>query len=70
MTARRPGRWLSLRVGRDTAVVTVALALSVWEIMAGGARPAVLSFLAALLLSPLVMRVDEARRRNGGGARR
>jgi predicted PurR-regulated permease PerM len=50
---------------RDTAVVTVALALAVWEIMLGGARPAVLSFLGAILLSPLVMRVDEARRRNG-----
>jgi hypothetical protein len=52
---------------RDTAVVSVALALTTWEVTLGGARAAVLSFLGAILLSPVVMRVDEARRRRNGG---
>jgi hypothetical protein len=59
------GRWVSRPV-RDTAVVSVALALAMWEVTLGGARAAVLSFLGALLLSPVVMRVDEARRRRNG----
>jgi hypothetical protein len=59
------GRWVSRPV-RDTAVVSVALALTMWEVTLGGARAAVLSFLGAILLSPVVMRVDEARRRRNG----
>ena len=41
-----------------------------YEILLGGARPAVLTFLSGLLLSPIVMRVDAARREdknNGEG---
>jgi hypothetical protein len=64
MTPGVEGRWVSRPV-RDTAVVSVALALAMWEVTVGGARAAVLSFLGAILLSPVVMRVDEARRRNG-----
>lgn len=51
---------------RETAVVTVVLGLAVWEVILGGARPAVLSFLGAILLSPVVMALDEARRRRNG----
>lgn len=55
---------------RDTSIVVVALGLSVFEITLGGARPAVLSFLGAILLSPLVMAVDAKRRErvNSNGA--
>jgi hypothetical protein len=51
-----------VRVTRDSLVVVFALGLAVYEIIWGGARPAVLTFLAAMLASPLVMRVDEARK--------
>jgi hypothetical protein len=47
---------------RDTTIVVVSLGLSVFEVVSGGARPAVLSFLGAILLSPLVMAVDAKRR--------
>jgi hypothetical protein len=67
MTPGVEDRWVSRPV-RDTAVVSVALALTMWEITLGGARAAVLSFLGAILLSPVVMRVDEARRRRNGNA--
>jgi hypothetical protein len=62
---RDQGRWVS-RPLRDTAVVAVALGLAVWEVTVGGARAAVLSFLGAILLSPVALRVDEARRRRNG----
>jgi hypothetical protein len=54
---------------RDTTIVVVSLGLSVFEIVSGGARPAVLSFLGAILLSPIVMAVDAKRRErvNGNG---
>jgi hypothetical protein len=39
--------------------------LAVYEVVLGGARPAVLTFLSGLLLSPIVMRVDAARREDG-----
>ena len=51
-----------LRITRDTFIVMFALSLATYEIILGGARPAVLTFLVALLASPLVIRVDEARR--------
>lgn len=51
-----------LRVTRDGLIATVALALMAYEIVAGGARPAVLTALSSLLWSPVVLRVDEARR--------
>lgn len=50
------------RIGRDTVLVGFALSMSGVEIALLGARPHVLTFLAGLLLSPLVIRVDEARR--------
>ena len=50
------------RIGRDSVVVAFALGMSAVEISLLGARPHVLTFLAGVLLSPLVIRVDEARR--------
>lgn len=51
-----------LRVTRDGLIATAALALLAYEIVFGGARPAVLTVLSSLLLSPVVLRADEARR--------
>lgn len=62
MTTVDQGRVRRLRVTRDTIIVVFALSLSAYEIILGGARPAVLTFLVALLASPLVIRVDEARK--------
>lgn len=50
------------RVTRDLAVVVFALGFGGVELMFLGARPSALTFLGGLLLSPLVMRYDEARR--------
>jgi hypothetical protein len=47
---------------RDVVIVSISLLLAVYEVVLGGARPAVLTFLSGLLLSPIVMRVDAARR--------
>jgi hypothetical protein len=47
---------------RDYLIVGFSLAMGTYEILVGGARPAVLTFLSGLLLSPIVMRVDAARR--------
>lgn len=49
-------------VTRDGAIVTFSLAAGSYEILLGGARPAVLTFLSGLLLSPIVMRLDSARK--------
>lgn len=55
-----------IKVGRDAAIVAVALGLLVFEIVWGGARPSALTAITSLLLSPLVLRIDEARKgRNG-----
>ncbi len=62
---------------RDAAIVSFSLLMGGYEIVLGGARPAVLTFLSGLLLSPIVMRVDAARRddahredaRNGGDSK-
>jgi hypothetical protein len=55
---------------RDAVIVGFSVVMGGYEIVIGGARPAVLTFLSGLLLSPIVMRVDAARReenkRNGG----
>lgn len=51
-----------VRVTRDGAIVTFALVLGCYEVILGGARPTVLTFLSGLLLSPLALRFDEARR--------
>jgi hypothetical protein len=54
-----------LRVTRDGLIATAAVALLAYEIILGGARPAVLTALTSLLLSPVVLRADEARRARG-----
>lgn len=51
-----------LRVTRDGLIATAAVVLLAYEIILGGARPAVLTALTSLLLSPVVLRADEARR--------
>lgn len=51
-----------VRVTRDGAILTFALIGGCYEITIGGARPSVLTFLSGLLLSPLALRFDEARR--------
>jgi hypothetical protein len=55
----------SLKLTRDGAILAFALAWGTYEIVEGGGRAAVLTFLTGLLLSPIVLRLDEARR-NGG----
>lgn len=60
------------RFNRDALIVVVALGLLVFEVTRGGGRPSVLTAITTLLLSPVVLRIDEARRdRNGrnGGAK-
>lgn len=51
-----------VKIARDTFIVFVALALSVYEVVWGGARPSVLVFLGSLLTAPLALRADESRR--------
>lgn len=53
--------WRRVRITRDASIVAVALSLGTWESL-HDARPAVLTFCAALLAGPLVMRVDERKR--------
>lgn len=54
---------MSLRsISRDGAIVTFALLAGGYEILAGGARPSVLTFLTGLLLTPVVLRADESRK--------
>lgn len=58
----------SWRAQRDLLILSVAAPLSVYEVVLGGGRPAVLTFLTTLLLSPIAIRLDEARKsreRNG-----
>lgn len=55
MRAHR-GRWK-----RDTVIVTFALTLGAIEVLLLGARASTLTFVTGLLLSPLVLRIDEAR---------
>ena len=50
------------RITRDFAVTVVATGLLAYEVLLGGGRPAVLTACVSLLLSPVIMRVDEARR--------
>lgn len=57
MTERRTARWK-----RDTVIVTFALGFGAVEILFLGARASSLTFLTGLLLSPLVLRIDETRR--------
>jgi hypothetical protein len=52
--------WRSLT--RDTAIVAFAIAMGTYEIILGGGRPVVLTFLGALLASPIPLHLDAARR--------
>jgi len=54
------------RVTRDFLIALIAGGLLTYEVLIGGGRPAVLTACTSLLLSPLVMRVDEARRKADG----
>jgi hypothetical protein len=55
------------RLTRDLVVTTAAVAMLVFEVTVGGGRPAVLTACVSLLLSPLVMRADEARKNGRDG---
>lgn len=57
MTGRHRARWK-----RDSIIVAFALAGGAYEIVVGGGRASVFTFLIGLLLSPLVLRIDESRR--------
>lgn len=59
---KKPGPSQRLRVTRDGAILVFALAMGAYEVMLGGARPSALAFLSGLLLSPIALRFDEARR--------
>lgn len=52
-----------MRLTRDTLIVLVALGLGSYEVVVGGGRPTVLTFCIALLGSPLLVRLDDQRRR-------
>jgi hypothetical protein len=54
-------------IARDLSIAAVACALLIYEVVVGGGRPAVLTACTSLLLSPIVMRIDEARRNGGSG---
>jgi len=54
--------WKRPYLTRDAFIIFVALGLGIYEIVWGGARPAVLTFLASLILSPIVMKIDEQKR--------
>ena len=47
---------------RDGAILAFAIAMGTFEIILGGARPAVLTFLGALFVSPIPLHLDAARR--------
>ena len=53
-----------MRFTRDSVIVTFSLLAGAYEIVLGGGRVAVLTFITGLLLSPAVVRIDEALRRN------
>lgn len=61
---------MKFKITRDLVVATAATALLVYEITFGGGRPAALTACVSLLLSPLIMRVDEARKEKNGGKHR
>lgn len=53
-------------ITRGLMVATVATGLLAFEVLAGGGRPSVLTALVGLLVSPLIMRADEARKEKHG----
>lgn len=50
------------KIKRDVAITTFALTVAAIDILFFGARPSTLTFCTGILLSPLVIRYDEARR--------
>lgn len=54
MSKRRAARWK-----RDSIIVAFALVGGAYEIVLGGGRPSVFTFLVGLLLSPIVLRAEE-----------
>jgi hypothetical protein len=50
------------KIKRDTIIVTFTLAMGVYEITIGGARPSVFTFLGGLLISPIVLRYEDSRK--------
>lgn len=58
----RPSPVRRIRIRRDVVILTVALGLLVFEVLVGGARPAVLTVIGALLTLPGILRLDESRR--------
>jgi hypothetical protein len=56
----------TVRVSRDVIVCSAATFALVYEVVIGGGRPAVLTACVSLLLSPLIMRVDEVRKEKNG----
>lgn len=59
-----------VRFTRDLMVAVTATGLLVFEVTIGGGRPPVLTALVGLLVSPFVMRVDEARKKESHGKHR
>lgn len=66
MTEQEKKQQRRKRIQRDSAILIFAFAMAGYEIVLGGARPSVLTFITGIFLSPLVLRVDE-RRNDGGG---
>lgn len=57
----------SWKLQRDGLIIGISLGLLIYEVVLGGARPTALTAITTLLLSPVIMRLDEARRDNQGG---
>lgn len=55
------------RVTRDLVIFTSAIGGFWYELTIGGGRPAVLTAVTGLLLSPIMLHLDEQRRKNGRG---
>lgn len=57
---------MKLKFTRDLMVACAATVAFLYEVKFGGGRAAVLTACVSLLLSPLIMRVDEARKEKHG----
>lgn len=57
-------RGTEIKWTRDLFVSAAATFVLIYEATIGGGRPAVLTACVSLLLSPLIMRVDEARKKD------
>lgn len=63
LVAKRTNQLKKIR--RDTIIVVFTLGMGGYEVMFGGARASVFTFLGGLLISPIVLRYDEARKEEG-----